>query len=397
MSLAESLEEAAEALPADADAIRPANGDPRLLLDGLDAGAATRVLSWLLGNAPEAGEELAGAWLEEEAGVVALGALDEASLPKAGRKVVRRILHRARSRGLVVDGAAESASPKVARLPKVDADLGAAYVSSHDPRGGRLVYLVESVASGGARVFEALLDVERGIVDFQVYRAGRSQVRDFVRDVTRRERFGAVAAEPASVRALITLHTERHPADRPFPKAFAEWRGRVGRAAEPEAEPAATPGALVREALAAEPSDDDVRALRDRVEAREFGPWPPAPELLEGVMSELVDAETEVTTEQRLERLEEAVRALYSDEAVAANAERLEESAYVYWKSGEEGLAKACLATADALRGGQSSGHPVVEAMANIVTVALGDDLKQRLGSQDEGSESDPAEDKNEE
>jgi len=45
MSLADSLESAAEALPEDAQQIRPANGDPFQLLEHLDSGAGGRVLA----------------------------------------------------------------------------------------------------------------------------------------------------------------------------------------------------------------------------------------------------------------------------------------------------------------------------------------------------------------
>ncbi len=48
MSLPEALEAAASALRGDADAIRPANGDPVRLLSSLGPGAAARVLAWVL-------------------------------------------------------------------------------------------------------------------------------------------------------------------------------------------------------------------------------------------------------------------------------------------------------------------------------------------------------------
>jgi len=63
VSLAAALERAAEALTADADAIRPANGDPDRLLRDLEPAAAVRLLDWLLREAPDAGEELVEAWL----------------------------------------------------------------------------------------------------------------------------------------------------------------------------------------------------------------------------------------------------------------------------------------------------------------------------------------------
>src|SRR5262245_64085686 len=95
VGLPEALERAASALPSDADAIRPANGDPGALLRALDAEAAARVLGWLLEFEPEAGSELAGAWDEEpDAASGPLLHVRSDALPKAGRKALSRALHR---------------------------------------------------------------------------------------------------------------------------------------------------------------------------------------------------------------------------------------------------------------------------------------------------------------
>ena len=69
MSLPERLENAAEALPEDADRIRPANGDPHQLLVNLDGPAAGRVLDWMMNHAPTEAGELAMAWLEAPLGL----------------------------------------------------------------------------------------------------------------------------------------------------------------------------------------------------------------------------------------------------------------------------------------------------------------------------------------
>ena len=64
VGLPEALERAASALPADADAIRPANGDPFQLLELLSGEAPGRVLAWLLEHESAAGVELAFAWAD---------------------------------------------------------------------------------------------------------------------------------------------------------------------------------------------------------------------------------------------------------------------------------------------------------------------------------------------
>lgn len=353
MSLAERLEEAANALPDEADAIRPANGDPTALLQTLSPEAAPRVLRWLLDHAPSEAEELAEDWLQAPGGAAAVEALDVSGLAKPGRKVLRRLLHRARSSGLdVADPAAKSAEPKVARLPKVEAPIDEAYVAPFDPRGARLVYLVESTPSGGARVFEALLDLARGVVDFQVYKAGRSAVRSFVRDVTGRDRYGAQPAEPARVRALIARHVAVHPADRPLPRSFDDWRGKLLA----DVDASATPGEAARKSLtpAAEASAD-VEALLAQVDAGELGPWPTQDRATLEAAAAAVRSSSEGVGADALEAaldaaLDDAARALYDDAELTRCAERLDEMAHLYAGDGEAGLASAALRVADELR-----------------------------------------------
>ncbi len=378
MSLAESLESAAEAMPEDAEQIRPANGDPFQLLDLLDDAAGARVLAWLFVNQLESGEELASAWLEEEEGAAIVVSVPEAEIPKPGRKALRRLVHQARSRGIdVVDDA--SGVPHVGRLPDLNEKISMGHVSPYDPRGGRLVYIVESSPSGGARVFEALLDADRGIVDFQVYRAGRRQVGDFVRDLTRRSRFPAVEADPGSVRALISRHRDVQSPDLPLPKTFSEWRVKLGL----EGAGILTPGEEVRSELGDEIGAGSIDALVAEVSEGRLGPWPPKSAFLEKIVILLLDEFSSVDRDDHaLEaRLNEEVQRLYAEgDTARVNAERFEETAYMFWRGGENGLAGACLATADRLRGGNLEVGPVVAALIVGVRSALQQELEQKLG-----------------
>ena len=217
MSLADALEEAASALSADADAIRPANGDPRRRLERLvsdEAGgvdAAARVFRWLLEHRPEEGAELGSSWAEEADGAAAVLAVGEAGLPKAGRKALRRIRHRLHSRGVEVPEAAPA--PTVATLPKVEEEIDEAVLSPPDPRGHRAAFLVTSHPSGGTRVFELVLDEAQGILDCRVYSAGRRKVRQFLKEF---EGQGSAVSVPGdSARAWIARVAQSQPASRP--------------------------------------------------------------------------------------------------------------------------------------------------------------------------------------
>ncbi len=283
MSLSEALEAAASALAGDADAIRPANGDPVRLLSFLDPDAAARVLGWLLAHRPGEGTELADAWGLEPAGEKILLAFDEGSLPKAGRKALRRVRHRLRSRGVeVVEKAPE---PMVSSLPPIGDELSGGYVSPIDPSGTRIAYLLEANPSGGARLFEVVIDDRLGVVECQVYASGRSKVRQFLREATGRAHFAAAEAPPDSVRALIARAAAAQTPDRSLPQGFSEWKAHLTDVQEG----AQTPGELVRQALGDDPAASDLQPAVELVKQGRVGPWPPSQDALKGLAERLED------------------------------------------------------------------------------------------------------------
>lgn len=373
VGLPEGLERAASALPGDADAIRPANGDPGALLRALDGEAAARVLGWLLVNEPDAGAELAECWADEPdvaSGPLARLRVDE--LPKSGRKALSRVRHRLRSRGIEFGEAPPPAV--VAKLPPIEEDLEAAFLSAIDPRGTRIVYLAESNPTGGVRLFELVLDDERGVVEFEVYATGRSKARQFLRDLRGRERFPAVEAPADSVRALVQKIAAGQPASRPLPRGFIENRAHVA-VSKPGA---LTPGALAQEALG---TTTDAKALARAVElvrTLEIGPWPTASAVLEKVaerIQELAKSPLVVSPAARRERAEsllaEAQAEVYAEPAAGQTVQRLTESAFVFWKTGREEDAKACLAAAQSFREGVGGENPVARALLETVFASV--------------------------
>ncbi|MDH3519249.1 MAG: hypothetical protein OEM49_02235 [Myxococcales bacterium] len=366
VGLPEALERAARALPADAEAIRPANGDPLALQRALEGPAALRVLSWLLQHEPAAGEELAAAWVEQGGQAASLlQQLDVAALAKPARKIVRRVLHQLRSRGVSL--AAPPRSQIVAKLPPVDDPMDAALLTPIDPVGARGVYLAVKHPAGGARLFELLIDEARGVLEFDVYSAGRSKIRKFLRDAERRERFAAVAAPPDSVRALIARAAAGQPADRPLPRGFSEWRSRLTESLEDPR----TPGERVREALEAPTLDapENLARAASLLAEGTLGPWPPPEAALREVAETLAEVGRGVVVisdAQRREQLERALAAaaesVYTGGFAALTARRFEESAYVYWKSGAIDDARACLAAARAFEKAPASANPVARA-----------------------------------
>lgn len=365
MSLADALEAAASALPAHEDAIRPANGDPERVLAALDAAGAVAVLRWLFGERPDDAEELAIAWADQDAGVAAIGAIEEASLAKAGRKALRRVHHRLRSRGITI--AAPVAAPKVAVLPKLDDELDAALLSPPDPSGAQLVVRIESAPSGGARIFQGAVDLERGVLDFRVVQSNRSQARQLVRDLGASERLGAVAVSRDALAALIARAAAAQPSDRALPPGFGEWRGRVAK--PPEGTP--TPGEEARAALATEePTPSLLREVAASVAEGALGPWPPEFAVLRELAEKVRDtAKSQLLVDDQQRRaqvdalLDDAAEASFSGARAEIAAQRLEETAHARWRRGREDEARRCVAAARAFREQPPRDNPVARAL----------------------------------
>jgi hypothetical protein len=369
VSLAAALENAAEALPALADAVRPANGDPVRLLDGLSNETDARaLLAWLLAHEPDAGEELALAWADSPRGVAPLAAIGEQELPKAGRKALRRAQHRLRSRGVEV--AEATPATRVAVLPKLTDELAAALVSAPDPSGAQLVVIVEPSPSGGARLFQAAVDLERGVLEFHVLQANRSQARRLVRDLEGNARLGAVRASRDALAALLARAAAAQPPDRALPQAFEEWRSRVAR--PPEG--ARTPGEEVRAAFAAPADLGAAREVAARIAEGALGPWPPPLDALREFAEKVrqtAESPLLVDESQRRAQVEgvmgDALDARFAGGAGEPAAARLEEAAYAAWRRDDEAGARSLLAAAALFRERSPRDNPVARALLERV------------------------------
>lgn len=353
MSLPESLERAAGELAALADKIRPANGDPHRLLEDLDPAEASRLLVWILAEAPGDAAELLEAWGEEERGVeVLLGVPDDRltdGLTKEGRKLLRKARHRLRTQG--VAEAAQSAPAPVRRtIAKAPDRWQAAHVSEPDFRGARIGYLVDRHPSGGARLFEIRFDEARGVREFKVYNAGRSKVRGFLKSLTSGSGQRLLEVDRDALRALVWRASRAQPSDRPLPTGFVEWRSRLF---PDELEKQATPGELAREALGEGSLEAGLEAAIGEIREGELGPWPPPTswvgdrmelgrEAVRGLEGEARSAAIEAW-------IEETTDALAADTASGPIARHLEELAWIRWQGGDDDGARGLLALSSAL------------------------------------------------
>lgn len=357
MSLPESLERAASENPSLADQIRPANGDPDRLLDELSTEDAGQLLAWILKEEPDVAAELIEVWGESEEGAQVLLSVSDVGIAKSARKALRRAHHRLRSRGIEVVITASPAKATSARRAANTSDRWQeAHLSAPDFRGARVGYLVESHPSGGARLFEIRFDPARGILDFKIYNAGRSKVRGFLRSLTGGVEQRLFEVDRGTLRALVRRASRGQPADRPLPSSFVEWRGRLF--AE-DLDEEATPGELVRRALASKATSVD-SAARVETTLREIrdgslGPWPPKTAWVADWMERGREAVEGLEGEARsgaIDRwLGESTEALSKETDVELLAHHLEEMAWIRWRSDAETGALALLDVSEAIAG----------------------------------------------
>ena len=372
MSLPESLERAASELSDLADQIRPANGDPRRLLDLLRPSDAARVLAWILANDEAAAEELLEAWGELAEGTAVLVAVPESEVPKAGRKLLRRALHRLRAQGVAIaepDTRAEVPAPR--RVTAANDRWQAAHLSAPDFRGTRMGYLVDSHPAGGARLFEIRFDPARGILDFKLYNAGRSKVRGFLKSLVAGTNRRLFEVDHEALCSLVRRASLVQPADRALPTFFVEWRSRLfSESVEKEA----TPGERAREALgsAADPASSRV-AVEEAIRSARIGPWPPATAWVGERMDRAQKSIGELAGDARASAIAAWVEVVAGELAGETNpaglAEQLAEWAWIEWQREDPDRARALLAVSTELMG--AKGANVNRALAGVRVEAL--------------------------
>ena len=321
------------------------------------------VLAWLLEREPEAAEELLGEWLEQGSGLEAVLALDEAALPKPGRKLLRRVRHQLTSKGMKLEPAAPA--PVVAHLPRVVDELSAALVTAPDPFGACAAYLVESHPTGGARLFEIAFAEGRGILNVEVYAAGRSKVRAFLRELTGGRGLAAVEAPGDTVRALLVRAAAAQPAERPLPAGWREWQSHLSDVAPGTP----TPGEFAAQALGEPAEPLDLGPALALVREGRVGPWPER-EVLERIakrIQETAESPLIVSGAQRREQADVLIREGAGEAFGGAGGVRVaalfRHSAFVFQCRGDPDAALACVAAAVAFELRPVAENPLAHAL----------------------------------
>ena len=242
-------------------------------------------------------------------------------------------------------------------------------------------------------MFAVAINDDRGVGELEVFSAGRSKIKTFIRGCTRNEEYPAVEAPVDAVRALIKRSAAAQPADRPMPRAFAEWRSHI---ADPP-EGASTPGELARTALAADDSGEvgDVGRAVAMLRDQSIGPWPPSNETLSEIaqrLSEVAEGVVVVSAAAKREQLDralgEAVERVFEAEFAGRTANRFEETAYIFWRREALEDARACLAAAKVFRGSKAEFRELGRAMLEVVLAPTLKSIEQQSEKTESSDES---------
>lgn len=288
-----------------------------------------------------------------EAALPLLTALEARAPDRESRKLVRRALHRLRSRG--VSNAEPARERRASVLRPLESAEGEALCTGLDSLGQRMVVLLEARA-GGARILEALLSDVQGVLRLEGLQGTRGRARRLFRETLERNRTAWLRLPAAEARALArraeSARTEGSAVRTVAPDLLEELlRPGVGE----------TPGERTRRELEGEAAGLDSRKadelLGARVEQRRLPLFAPPVERLRELAREVqsVASSPLVLSEvQRRERTQEIAlrgrRELFDGPTRTLFAERLEGTAAGWLAGGDREGAVALVQLAARLR-----------------------------------------------
>ncbi|MBA2449539.1 MAG: hypothetical protein H0V51_16085 [Chloroflexi bacterium] len=282
------------------------------------------------------------------------------------RKAARRGIHRLRAVGVSVDMpvvVAPSAPVTVESTRPTDA-----HTTAPDGVGSRVVWVALERQFGGLALFGLLINDIVGIKDCSFRETTRKRFAETLREWAARQKSAAVELPPDYALALVSEALSLN-AESGFtvPTEFQLHRRLLGELPSPP-EPALIHRYISRgQALLLPNLLEDSAKLLDEPEVQSwfFGydeSLPRAQELRRvGEGRILLTAEPRETREARV--IDGAVAELFTPTIRRALRRRLEETAYIFWKTDREPSARRAVAAAFALGDGPLNRHPFVRAL----------------------------------
>jgi hypothetical protein len=282
-------------------------------------------------------------------------------------KAIRRSLFQLKSRGQEVRDVPEPGPSVYRPLPPQPPE---GFLSSIDADGTRLVWLVRPQALQGVFAFHALISDVKGIIEFNGFESSRKKFGDYLEHFRAEVPWEIVPADPEYCLGLIIEGSwiNRDKGER-LPEEFLKWREVMGPPPELPVKP------LIYRQLAA----DELKSRTDLLdrsgglfELPSFQAWfleEKETEKYFALLKEASESRLVLTPYQKEARLMEiyrqAVEELFDPARRARMRRRLEEMAYILWKTGKENESRLAVAAALAMEsdGGIFFLHPFLREL----------------------------------
>ena len=328
-----------------------------------------------------------GRWNSPEAGIL-LQRLAEKSSSRAVLKNVRKSIFRLKSQGLEVDEIRD-VSPAVFHTARPIPAEG--FLSALDGAGTRMVWLVRPQPPRGVAAFHALIADSQGIMDFQAFETSRKKFHEYVEEFRKQAPWEIVEADPEYCLGLMIEASELHSKKGETPPGdFLKWKSLMGS-------PPAMPLHPLIHLYLKEEEWKNRSDLLDRTgslfENPSFQSWYLEEEEAKKYLTLLKEASesrlvlTPYQKEGRvMEIYRQAVEELFTRERRALFRRRLEEMAYVFWKTGKENEAQMSFVAALGMEteGGILSIHPfLLELVKRSLTALLEEEAKKQSKESD--------------
>lgn len=292
---------------------------------------------------PQLGHVLVQAALSQ--GAATLLAALTASRDKHLAKEAKRAVHLLRAKGVRV----EAPRPAPAPAPTPAAEEPAAYMSSLDGSGTRLV-LCGAVVRGGIDIAQVVASDELGVISAQIVPLGRKEYRRFVQNLSRASSMLVAEVPKSYARSFVARALDQNARTRrPVPAAFNEVAFVLG----PTAEHVPSPG------RAAPLSEDWAQRLSrapDLFAQSEFRDWLPDERAMQSLtlrLDEIGVSPLFIDEGQRTQALRDALTAAvtqyWTAERRALYADRLYDMAHLLRAAARDEHAALAHASAHAL------------------------------------------------
>jgi len=281
---------------------------------------------------------------------------------KTQDKILRREIHRSlyklSQKGVVVERPQPQASTPV--LTPVEPE---GYISPFDGHGNRLIWLVKPRVGGGLHYLSAVVNEPEGMRDVDTVVISRKMLRQMRKDLQDQHRVVMIETDWRYCDFLINEGYERAQAQEREVPSYPALRSHLVSSPPSGGEPPVYRH-LDPEAIEADTTlvDDSVSLL----EEQELESWLIDEEQARGYIEQITEARESPLVLNRyqqedrmLDVINKAVEEIFSHEGAATYARRLEETAFYFFATGREALAKRALATTLALKRSERGGRGI--------------------------------------